>query len=162
MTNEEKYQEYMVMARKIEEEVVNEMPDFERLSSKQKIKKLSTYLTSYTESQRSANTYAAREKKNPKWKKDRELSEYLELLTGTRIKMCIQRLFESEINMYVDNLSEKLADAMIETDVKKKFKKHDIIMAGCQLCNVDNAEIMQRIADIKSKCVEMLKDIRTM
>ena len=152
----------MIMSRTIEEGVVNEMPDFERMTSKQKIKKLSRYLTSYTESQRSANTYAAREKKNPKWKKDRELAEYLELLTATRIKMGIQRLSDEELDMYVADLSSKLSDAIAETDVNKKFKKHDVIIAGCQLCNVDNADIMQSVADIKSKCVEMLKDIRSM
>ena len=162
MTNEEKYQEYMVLARTIEEGVANEIPNFEKLTSKQRIKKLSSYLTSYVESQRSANTYAAREKKNPKWKKDRELAEYLELLTSTRIRMGIHCLNDEELNMYVDNLVEKLADAIAEMDVNKKFKKHDIIIAGCQLCNVDNVDIMQRIASIKNKSMEMLRDIRSM
>ena len=101
----------------------NEIPNFEKLTSKQRIKKLSSYLTSYVESQRSANTYAAREKKNPKWKKDRELAEYLELLTSTRIRMGIHCLNDEELNMYVDNLDEKLADAIAEMDVNKKFKR---------------------------------------
>ena len=158
-----KPKDYYESIKYIEEIVKDELEEFSKYNAGMKMMRLTSGINRYIECNNAANTYKGKEKKNPqKWKHARETSEYLEALASCRVRMGIQSLSREELEFYVRMLELKQKDALLEKDMKKRLKKYDFIIAGCQLCKVDFDDIMERIELIKLGCSQIISDIPSM
>lgn len=153
---------YNNLMKLVEDEVKKEIPFFDRLIPYRKYQELTLNLKYYCESVRSVNKYQRLEKTKPMYAKERQQSEYHELLTATRLRLKLQASDEYTLQKYVIHLRSKLEEALIERDIKKRFKMYDYICAGCLHCKVDNEKIMADIASIREKAKEIISQIPSM
>lgn len=153
---------YRTIELSIKEDVKECEKNFKYISSKCRIREICSRLRDYIDARNSANYYAGREKKNPSCATQRIECEYREQLNMSRIRKYTSMLSTDELQMYVDMLKLRFDDAMTEKDIKKKFRKHDFVLAGCQLCNVEDEEILSKINEIRCNCKDIIEDIRTM
>ena len=156
----EKYLE--VMKQLIEMVDKSDIPAFAALTSRRKLQNVTMDLKYYCESVRSINRYKNYEKNYTSYKKDREISEYHELLHSTRVRKKLQVLNEDELKLYIIYLKTNIDIGRVEQDVKKKFKLYEQVCAGCMLCNVDNENIMTEIKQIRDEAKQIIEDIPTM
>ena len=156
----EKYLE--VMKQLIEMVDKSDIPAFAALTSRRKLQNVTMDLKYYCESVRSINRYKNYEKNYTSYKKDREISEYHELLHSTRVRKKLQVLNEDEWKLYIIYLKTNIDIGRVEQDVKKKFKLYEQVCAGCMLCNVDNENIMTEIKQIRDEAKQIIEDIPTM
>ena len=154
---------YIELMQQVEKMVkTEEIPYFIQRTPFRQQQEIFFVLKSFCEARTSANHYKRLEQTKPMYKKERKQSDYLEILMSTRLKLKLQASDEIVLKKYVIGLRTKLENALIETDVKKRFKLYEFICAGCNLCKVDNKEIMEQIAQIKEDAVQIIRDIPTM
>lgn len=153
---------YLTMMKEVDKIVKEEVVTYQKLVPFRKQQQLTSNLKNYCDMVRSANRYRKLEKNNPSYTKHRLESEYFELLQSTRLRKKLQASDESDLQNYVNHLKYKLSQALVENDTKKRFKFHDYINAGCNLCKVDNEFIMSQIVQLKSDAQQIIFDIPTM
>ena len=153
---------YKTIECSIKNEVDDSVKSFEHLSPKMKIRQIETLLRDYLNASNSANYYAQREKKNDVFAVQRVEWEYREQLSTTKIRSLINILSREDLELYVGMLQKYFDSAMAEKDIKKKFQKYDFVLAGCQLCSIQEVDILSKINEIKNNCKNIIEDIRTM
>ena len=158
---EEKF-DFTQKIKHVNEIVELEVKSFAVLKPRSKVNHIASRIRAYLNSKNSADYYSRKEKIDPKYTSKREIAEYVELLDLTRVRKFISMLSDNELNLYIDFLQTKYDEAMSETDLKKRFKKYDLVIAGCQLCKVDNVDVMSRVDQIKTNCKRIIDNIPTM
>lgn len=146
----------------VENEVKLEIPAFKALVPSRKLQHLVTSLKNYCNYRRSADRYSRLEKNNSTYAKLKADSEYLEILSGTRLRFKLQMCDDDVLQKYATHLRSILEDALIEKDTKKRFKMYDYICAGCLHCKVDNEQVMQEIEEIHNRAKDIISQIPTM
>lgn len=161
-----KKQHYTKLITEVEDIVEKEIPAFKNLIPFRKFQQLAMNVRYCSEGKRSVKHYTRLFNKGggyyDRYEAEKLESEYLQLLSSTRLIRQLQACDEYDLKRYVIHLKSKLEQGLLEPDIKKRFNLYDYICAGCLHCKVDNEEIMAEIADIRERANEIIREIPTM
>ena len=142
--------------------VEEEMIEFKKFSTKQKLAKISTDFNRYFETSQTANYYSRKNKESDKFKQKFELAEYSELLSEIRLRKKIQSLDKNEIKALIEALSDKVQLGASEKDLQKRFKINDYVTLVCQFCSSEDKEIIDCLKKLKEESLSLIREIPTM
>ena len=147
---------YLEILDKISDIVKKEMKDFEKLTSKQKVRNVLTDVNNYILFRGKLNKESMSNK--PVDKKTHAAWQTAELTNMERARTKIRTFTSEEYHLYIEALEKKLQDLDSNASGVKKLDVYEYINAATSFCMTDDLEIQTAIKNLRENNGSTLTD----